>query len=113
MQKGVLIGAGILIILVSALVITLFSSTTPLDACSFVDERGEIQRYANTCSSDADCGESGFYGEAYCRAGSLYQGYYAVKCEGKAGTCESKCVSQQQERLVKECTSGCVSGQCR
>ncbi|MFT4250549.1 MAG: hypothetical protein ACMXYD_04255 [Candidatus Woesearchaeota archaeon] len=113
MQRSVLIGAGISIILISAILFVFFSSTTPLDECSFLDEQGVVQRYANTCSYDIDCGESGFYGEVYCRAGALYQGYYAVRCEGVVGTCESKCVSKQEERLIKECENGCLTGQCR
>ena len=113
MLKRVLIGAAsIITILIVFTLYFLITSEKPLDRCAVV-YAGENRSYGLTCSADEDCGESGFYGEAYCKAGSVYQGYYDTRCKGVAGTCESKCVSTQQERLIKECENGCLSGQCR
>ena len=119
MQKRILFGIGILIaILIGVLAAIIRPAHIQIpseEVCDFVDNDldGEIDEgFATTCSADTDCGESGAYGDAYCQDGDVYTAWYQVDCIGEPGTCDSRCSSDQTQRVLEECRNGCNDGQC-
>lgn len=67
---------------------------------------------AVTCTTDTQCGPTGFFGEPYCEDGNIWQQYYQSVCAGIPGTCDSYCDSGQAAREVQQCKNGCANGQC-
>ncbi len=65
-----------------------------------------------TCTTDAQCGPTGFFGQPYCKDGNVWQGFYQSSCRGGAGTCDSYCESTQAEREIAVCPRGCSQGRC-
>lgn len=88
-------------------IVAVFFINTPdkplLDSCA---------HNITTCTQDADCGESGPYGERFCKDGDVWQPYYAQTCTGEPGTCRSECIGEQTQQLVETCADGCRLGTC-
>ena len=65
-----------------------------------------------TCSSDLDCGASGFIGNYYCSNNYVAKDYLNYTCLN-AGTSSSSCVSETINVLINYCKAGeaCVEGQ--
>jgi len=65
------------------------------------------------CSSDADCGGSGFQGPQTCANNSIYQNYKTNTCMNP-GTQQSYCISSSAPQLQKVCNSSetCSYGTC-
>lgn len=105
----IVIGLGVLLYNV------LQSSLPSEEICDQIDNDldGEVDEgFAITCRQDLDCGESGFYGQRFCRDGNIWQEYLLLECRGDLGTCESNCFSRQESRQVQRCSDGCQNGAC-
>jgi hypothetical protein len=119
MQKRYIAGSGILLaVCIGFIMAILFPQPVAFpseEICDFKDNDldGEIDEgFTTTCRIDADCGESGFFGEPYCKNEDIYQAWYQSDCIGEPDTCASKCQSRQTEKLLKNCKQGCRAGTC-
>ena len=65
------------------------------------------------CSSNSDCGTSGFINGLFCQNGNVYQAYKTYTCSNP-GTPSSKCTNADDNRLQTTCTTNqtCSNGQC-
>jgi len=65
------------------------------------------------CSSDAQCGTSGYIGDAFCSGGDVYKAYRTYACSNP-GTASSYCSSSTQDKLLTDCSSNqiCSGGAC-
>lgn len=65
------------------------------------------------CSSDSDCGGSGFQGPQTCANNSVYQNYKTNTCVNP-GTQQSYCISSSAPQMQKTCSSSetCSYGMC-
>ncbi|MEK6818912.1 MAG: hypothetical protein AABY10_03170, partial [Nanoarchaeota archaeon] len=63
------------------------------------------------CSSDLQCGTSGFISEPFCSVNDILRSFVSYKCENP-GTTNSRCVSSNEQKLIEVCSGGCFSGVC-
>jgi len=63
-----------------------------------------------TCSKDSDCPNKDI-GDEYCIGNKIYKNVEEYECESP-GTLESECVDDVVKELVRECSSGCLNGEC-
>ncbi len=59
---------------------------------------------AYSCSSDSQCGVSGFVGQQYCQGNSLFGDYVTYTCNNP-GTSYSSCTSNKSPQLARTCNS--------
>lgn len=58
------------------------------------------------CSSNSDCGSTGFTGSKRCSGGNVVQDYESNSCSS------FKCISSDEEKIVDFCDFGCELGSC-
>lgn len=63
------------------------------------------------CNRNSDCGTDVSTGEKYCEKDNIYQDYKEFQCLNP-GTINSKCASEINRKLVKECSYDCYDGKC-
>lgn len=65
------------------------------------------------CSSNSDCGTSGYIDSPFCQSGNVYQNYKTYTCSNP-GTASSACSNSTEAKLKQTCASGqtCSGGSC-
>jgi len=58
------------------------------------------------CSSDSECGTSGYIGNKYCSGNNVVQKYLENTC------LSYECASNENEQIIESCSNGCSNGQC-
>jgi len=58
------------------------------------------------CSSDSDCGSTGYVGSKTCSGGNVVQNYETNNCQSY------QCSSSTEEKIVEFCDYGCEAGVC-
>jgi hypothetical protein len=68
---------------------------------------------STNCSSNNECGSTGFTGNRFCQSGNVYQIYVTYTCN-KPGTYSSYCTSDTTAQLVTTCAINqyCKNGSC-
>jgi len=66
-----------------------------------------------SCSSDSDCGTTGYIGSEFCSGGNIYKTYRTYTCSN-GGTSSSYCQSATTDNLIETCSSSqtCTNGSC-
>jgi len=77
------------------------------------DEETEEEITDAKCSSDYDCGDTGFTGDTFCSGGEVYQTYTTYTCKN-AGKSNAYCSTGTTYKLRDTCSSSevCSSGEC-
>ncbi len=73
-----------------------------------------IDQQQPECSTNSDCGTSGYTGSAYCgNGGDVYQDYITYTCKN-AGSSNSYCSNSTTSRMKTNCTANqtCSNGSC-
>ncbi|MBS3079703.1 fibronectin type III domain-containing protein [Candidatus Pacearchaeota archaeon] len=65
-----------------------------------------------TCSSNSDCGISGYLSDDFCSENDVFTTYIDYRCVN-SGTSTSYCSNTTTNELVEECSDFCVSGECQ
>jgi len=58
------------------------------------------------CSSDSDCGTSGYTGSKYCSGRNVVQKYLENTC------LNYECASNENVKIIESCSNGCSNGAC-
>jgi len=85
-----------------------------LYGCSTTDTDDDVEvTGVIKCSSDYDCGNTGFTGDAFCSSGSVYQTYTTYTCKN-AGKSNSFCSVGTTYKARDNCSSSevCSNGAC-
>ena len=83
---------------------------------SVIEYMGLIEKHVNyntpvICSSDDDCIEDSYIGEAYCSSDNVYQTLRSYECI-RPGTDFSFCHRRDKGELIMQCSNGCDKGEC-
>ena len=63
------------------------------------------------CASNNNCGITGFLGTEYCSVNDVFKNYQTANCLN-AGTLQSYCMLQVEQKLVNDCQYTCSDGIC-
>ncbi len=68
------------------------------------------QQGGGACTTNTDCGTSGFIGQPSCSGNTIVQQYQTFTCQNPGPS--SQCLQQTTQQTLQTCTAGCSNGQC-
>ncbi len=80
--------------------------------CSYGCESGECKPEEIICSSNSDCGTSGYTGYVSCQNNDVWQNYIKYTCNNP-GKSSSYCWHSIIYKLKEDCLGGCTAGRCK
>lgn len=96
---------------------TCFNSSTPKSSqfCGFgkTCSSGSCNNVTIACSSNSQCGTSGFTGSPFCQGNTVYKNYKTYTCQNP-GTASSVCSNDTKAQLQNTCSGNqtCANGSC-